>query len=165
MRFDKETISSITVTCSFSQSFHLIGLVQGKIKNERKRKSEKKQYRVKSNTKDDCKTIWGQARPCYCILQHQKHCTALQEERRDKNIGQSVVSATQFEPCHVLFRPTVTPENIWTLMPHLKCLNIIVPDRKMSKCHQQKFSLSEITLLFVPFYNCFNNSLFQCYFQ
>lgn len=35
MRFDKETISGITVTCSFPLCFHLIGLVKGKIKNER----------------------------------------------------------------------------------------------------------------------------------
>lgn len=47
MRFDKETISSITVTCSFPQYFHLIGLVKGKIKNERKRKSAKSS--IKSN--------------------------------------------------------------------------------------------------------------------
>lgn len=60
MRFDKETISSITVTCSFPHSFHLIGLVKGKIKNKKEReRAKKKQNQVISNTKDDCETIRG----------------------------------------------------------------------------------------------------------
>ncbi len=130
MRFDKETISSITVTCSFPQSFHLIGLVKGKIKNERERKREKSS--IKSN--QILRMIARQygvktGRVIYCISRHQKHYIALEQERRDKHIRHSTASATQFEPCHMLFGPALAPKSI-TIKTHLKCLNLIVSDTK-----------------------------------
>lgn len=85
MRFDKETISSITVTCSFPQSFHLIGLVKGKIKNERKRKNEKRS--IESNqTLRMIARQYGVKSGRVIVFRCTRSTILLFKRRRDKNI-------------------------------------------------------------------------------